>query len=124
MPFYFPVYAKAIVPPQKDGEQEVSGQKDPASSSRKQPPASPEPTEKLTIELLPEDPEALEIIIDEELPDDSLEEQALDEIWNRAVKEGTRGERTCVCFKCGPARPSGIASKSRAGGFEGIDRGG
>ncbi len=85
--------AKAIVPPQKDEEQEVSGQKDPASSPQKQPPAAPEPTEELEIEPLPVDPEPLEIIIDEEPHDDSLEEQALDEIWNRAVEEGTRGER-------------------------------
>ena len=45
------------------------------------------------MELLPMDPEALEIIIDEEPTDDSLEEQVLDEIWNRAVAEGTREER-------------------------------
>ncbi|MEE8183869.1 MAG: hypothetical protein V3T95_01040, partial [Acidobacteriota bacterium] len=43
--------------------------------------------------MLPEDPGALEIIVDEEAPDDSLEEQVLDEIWNRAVEEGTREER-------------------------------
>ncbi|TDJ57819.1 MAG: hypothetical protein E2O42_09675 [Nitrospina sp.] len=85
--------AKAIVPPQKDGEQEVSGQKDPASSSRKQASASPETPEELAMELFPGDPEALEIIIDEEPPDDPLEEQVLDEIWNRAVAEGTREER-------------------------------
>ncbi|MCH6580274.1 MAG: hypothetical protein IH802_07940 [Nitrospinae bacterium] len=85
--------AKAIVPPQKDGEQEVSGQKDPASSSQKQASASPETPEELAMELLPMDPEALEIIIDEEPPDDSLEEHALDEIWNTAVEEGTREER-------------------------------
>ncbi|MEE8184617.1 MAG: hypothetical protein V3T95_04865, partial [Acidobacteriota bacterium] len=76
-----------------DEEQEVSGQKDPASSSRKQASASPETPEELAMELLPEDPETLEIIIDEEPPDDSLEEQVLDEIWNRAVEEGTREER-------------------------------
>jgi len=45
------------------------------------------------MELLPGDIKALEIIIDEVPPDDSLEEQALDEIWNRAVEEGTREER-------------------------------
>ena len=85
--------AEPIVPPQKDEEQEFSGQKDPDFSPRNEPSFPPETPEELAIELLPEDPEVLKIIIDEDPPDDSLEEQVLDEIWNKAVEEGTREER-------------------------------
>ncbi|MEE9499136.1 MAG: hypothetical protein V3V24_07335 [Nitrospinaceae bacterium] len=35
-------------------------------------------------------PEPIEIIVEDETPQDSLEEEALDDIWSQAIQEGTR----------------------------------
>ncbi len=82
--------AEPILSPQKEQEQEVSRDKRKAPEAKKQAPSSQETPDELELELIPEDPEALEIVIEEEPPDDSLEEDALDEIWNQAIEEGTR----------------------------------
>ena len=39
---------------------------------------------------IPDDPESMEIVVEDEIPEDSLEKEALDDIWNQAVQEGAR----------------------------------
>ena len=74
-----------IIPPQKGQNQEIFEDNTPPSQAKKQVPSSPEIPEELEeeleLELIPED------------PGQTLEEQALDEIWDQAVEEGTRSAR-------------------------------
>jgi predicted Zn finger-like uncharacterized protein len=79
--------SEPILPPQKDEDQEVSG-------SKKQAPF-PSDKDRETSEEREPDPlsdnlEPIEIIVENETPDDSLEKEALDNIWNQAVEEGAR----------------------------------
>ena len=83
-----------IVPPQKDEDQELSGPENqpqqtpqPASSS---PEEDPETVEELELEPIVDDPEPVEIVVEDEGPEESLEEVALDDIWNQAMQEGAR----------------------------------
>ena len=56
------------------------------SSSEKNRDASREWKPKPT----PDDSESMEIVVEDEIPEDSLEKEALDDIWNQAVQEGAR----------------------------------
>ncbi len=90
--------SEPILPPQKDEDQEVSGSNKPSLDSEDQATPSPESSpetdretlEELELEPLVDDPEAIEIIVENDAPDDSLEEVALDDIWDQAMQEGTR----------------------------------
>ncbi|MDH3256008.1 MAG: hypothetical protein OEM27_00150 [Nitrospinota bacterium] len=44
----------------------------------------------MELEPLLDDPEPIEIVVEDEAPADSLEKEALDDIWNQAVREGAR----------------------------------
>jgi predicted Zn finger-like uncharacterized protein len=79
--------SEPILPPQMDEDQEVS-------DSKKQPPSSLEEDreipEELELEPVLDDSEPIEIIIENEVPEDSLEKEALEDIWDQAVQEGAR----------------------------------
>ncbi len=79
--------SESILPPQRDEEQTDSGSKKQAPASLEQ---DQEPLETLETEPLSEDSEPVEIVIENETPDDSLEEGSLDDIWNQAMQEGAR----------------------------------
>ena len=86
--------SEPILPPQKDEDQEVSTSKKQPLQSKKQAPFSPEKdpetSEELELEPIVDDPEPIEIVVEGEAPEESLEEGALDDIWNQAVQEGAR----------------------------------
>jgi predicted Zn finger-like uncharacterized protein len=79
--------SEPILPPQKDEDQEVSG-------SHKQAPSlsgkGPETTEELELESLSDYPEPIEIVIESDIPDDSLEAESLDDLWDQALEEGAQ----------------------------------
>jgi predicted Zn finger-like uncharacterized protein len=77
--------SEPILPPQKDEDQEVSGSKKQAPFSSEK---DRETSEEREPEPLSDNLEPVEIIVEDETPDDSLEKEALDDIWNQAIKEG------------------------------------
>jgi len=83
-----------ILPPQKDEDQGVSDSKQESLKSRKHDSPSPEKSsealEELELEPIINDPEPIEIVVEDDGPEESLEEVALDDIWNQAVEEGAR----------------------------------
>jgi predicted Zn finger-like uncharacterized protein len=79
--------SEPILPPQKDEDQVVSDLKKRALSS---PERDSEISDELELEPIADDPEAIEIIIENEPSDDSLEKGALEDIWNQAVQEGAQ----------------------------------
>ena len=86
--------SEPILPPQKDEDQEVSDSKKPPLQPKKQAPPSPEEDreilEELEMEPSADDPEPIEIVVEDETPVDSLEEESLDNIWDQAMQEGAR----------------------------------
>ncbi len=86
--------SEPILPPQKDEYQEISDSKKRPLQSKKQTPSSPgkdrETSEELELEPILYDHEPIEIIIENETPGDSLEKEALEDIWDQAVQEGAR----------------------------------
>ena len=86
--------SETILPPQKDEEQGVSDSKEEPLQSRKHdspsPEKDPESLEELELEPIVDDPEPIEIVVEDDDPEESLEEVALDDIWNQAVEEGAR----------------------------------
>jgi len=86
--------SEPILQPQKDEDQEVSASKEQSLQSKKQAPASPEKDqealEELELESPSDDPEPIEIAVEDETPVDSLEEESLDDLWNQAIQEGAR----------------------------------
>jgi len=83
-----------ILPPQKDEDQEVSGsQKQPHQSQKQESPLTEEDQEdleELELEPIVDDPEPIEVVVEDEAPEESLEEGALEDIWDQAVQEGAR----------------------------------
>ncbi len=83
-----------ILPPQKDEDQELSGSEKQPLQSKKRAPSSldkgQETLEELELKPISDGPEPIEIIVEDETPQDSLEEEALDDIWSQAIQEGTR----------------------------------
>jgi len=79
--------SEPILPPQRDEEQTGSGSKEQAPTSLEE---DQGPLETLEQEPLSHDSEPVEIVIEDEPPDDSLEEGSLDDIWNQAMQEGAR----------------------------------
>jgi len=83
--------SEPILPPQKGEDQEVFGsKKQPLQPKKQAPEKDREPPEKLALEPSSNDPEPIEFIVENEVPDDSLEQEALDDIWDQAVQEGAR----------------------------------
>jgi len=82
-----------ILPPQKDEDQELSGSEKQPLQSKKRAPSSldkgQETLEELELKPFSDGPEPIEIIVEDETPQDSLEEEALDDIWSQAIQEGT-----------------------------------
>jgi predicted Zn finger-like uncharacterized protein len=79
--------SEPILPPQKGEDQEVSGAQKQTSSSLED---DLEAIGELEMETHSDNPEAIEIVIEDEVPDDSLEKEALDDIWDQAMQEGAR----------------------------------
>ena len=86
--------SEIILPPQKDEDQEVSGSKEQPSQPQKPDPQlvemGQETLEELELEPITDDPEPIEIVVEDEIPEESLEEGALEDIWDQAVQEGAR----------------------------------
>ncbi len=86
--------SEPILPPQKDEDQEVSDSNEPSIQSQKEAASlsenDPEASQELELEPIVDDPEPIEIVVEDEGPEESLEEVALDTIWNQAVAEGSR----------------------------------
>jgi predicted Zn finger-like uncharacterized protein len=86
--------AGTILPPQKDEDQGVSASKEQPLQAQKQetllPERDQETPEELELEPITDDPEPIEIVVEDEVPEESLEEGALEDIWDQAVQEGAR----------------------------------
>ena len=111
--------SEPILPPQKDEEQEVfSSEKEPLLS-QKEASASPEQaseaSEELELEPIQDDSEPIEIVVEDDTPEESLEEVALEDIWDQAVREGAR---TMGKSKEKPPTPSAEEPKIEVTGKE------
>ena len=93
--------SEPILPPQKDEDQELSGTKKYAPPPTGQ---DQETLEELELGTLSDDPEPIEILVEDDTPVDSLEKEALDDIWDQAMQEGAR--TTVTSKEKSPTRPS------------------
>ena len=86
--------SESILTPQKDEDQELSNSENPplemVQTTSTPHEEEPKDAEKLELEPIGDEPESVEVVVEDDEQEESLEEVALDDIWNQAVQEGAR----------------------------------